>query len=90
MPVFLNHNNTIAPAHLPAYTRAPSSAHLLPLLFLLSLTQDEFHRVVGDSELLFFFGMNLFDLIDTRNYKVLIHGGLSARGGTESDPERIG
>ena len=25
---------------------------------------------MGDSELLFFFGMNLFDLIDTRNYKV--------------------
>jgi Ca2+-binding EF-hand superfamily protein len=35
------------------------------------ITQDQFHTIVNDEELLFFFGMCLFDLIGARNYKAL-------------------
>ena len=33
------------------------------------ITQDQFHEIIKDEELLFFFGMCLFDLVDCRNYK---------------------
>mmetsp|Transcript_43275 Transcript_43275/g.87514 ORF Transcript_43275/g.87514 Transcript_43275/m.87514 type:complete len:380 (+) Transcript_43275:97-1236(+) len=35
------------------------------------ITQDKFHTIINDEELLFFFGMCLFDLVGARNYKEL-------------------
>mmetsp|Transcript_2231 Transcript_2231/g.4778 ORF Transcript_2231/g.4778 Transcript_2231/m.4778 type:complete len:361 (-) Transcript_2231:181-1263(-) len=36
-----------------------------------SITQDQFHKMVNDEELLFFFGMCIFDIVGARNYKQL-------------------
>jgi Ca2+-binding EF-hand superfamily protein len=36
-----------------------------------SINQDQFHALINDEELLFFFGMCLFDIVGARNYKAL-------------------
>lgn len=35
------------------------------------ITQDQFHEMISDEELLFFFGMCIFDLVNARNYKAI-------------------
>ncbi len=35
------------------------------------INQDSFHKIINDEELLFFFGMCIFDLIGARNYKAI-------------------
>lgn len=35
------------------------------------INQDAFHKIINDEELLFFFGMCIFDLVGARNYKAL-------------------
>jgi hypothetical protein len=46
---------------------------LTPFFCWLCISQykDQFHTIINDEELLFFFGMCLFDLIGARNYKAL-------------------
>ena len=35
------------------------------------ITQDQFHDLINDEELLFFFGMCIFDIVGARNYKAI-------------------
>jgi hypothetical protein len=49
-----------------------NSAHVLtPFCCCFCQYKDQFHTIINDEELLFFFGMCLFDLIGARNYKAL-------------------